>query len=160
MAKHSSEQHRKNNESRPEKKQLSQSAIKQIYLLIINSLILMFLYFGTMNLQVEIIPAGVLTSYPIFLGQFVYVAYWLAFAGFLLAYMIYNRGFTRKGITAEMLPDSWSAEKKEEFIADGKRRIERSKWMLSVLIPLTVTIAADAIYLFTWPIIQNLFNIS
>ena len=134
--------------------------MKQLYLLILNSILLLFFYFGTMDLEVQVIPAGVIAPYPIFIGQFVYVAYWLAFAGFLLAYLIYNRAFTRKNITVEMLPDDWSTEKKEDFVSDGKRRFEGSKWMLSVLIPLLVTISIDAIYLFTWPMVQNLFKIS
>jgi hypothetical protein len=146
--------------TRQVKKPLSGAAMKQLYLLILNSILLLFFYFGTMDLEVQVIPAGVIAPYPIFIGQFVYVAYWLAFAGFLLAYLIYNRGFTRKNITVEMLPDDWSTEKKEDFVSDGKRRFEKSKWMLSVLIPLLVTISIDAIYLFTWPMVQNLFKIS
>ena len=147
-------------DKRPEKRVLDGNARRQMYLLIVNSLLLLFLYFGSMSIRTVVIPAGVLTEYPIFFGQVVYVAYWVAFTAFLMAYLIYNRGFNRKGITVDMLPDSWSQEQKEEYVADGKRRMERSKWMLSVLIPLLVTIAADAIYLFTWPMIQNLFHLS
>jgi len=32
--------------------------------------------------------------------------------------------------------------------------------MLSVIIPLIVPIMLDAIYLFTWPIIENLFSLN
>jgi hypothetical protein len=131
----------------------------RIYLLVANTIALFFIYFGSMNVNVVVIPAGKITEYPILLGQIVYLAYWLAFAVILLAHVIYNRAFTRKNITTDMLPPTWSAEKKAEFVEDGKRRIEKSKWMLSLIIPLLVTIAADAIYLFTWPMIQNLFNI-
>ena len=113
-----------------------------------------------MNLDVVVIKAGVLAPYPIMIGQLVYYAYWIVFAGFLIGYVAYNRAFTRKGVTTEMLPDSWSDEQKQEYVDDGARRQEKSKWMLSVIIPLLVTIAADAIYLFTWPMIQNLFNFS
>ena len=38
----------------------------------------------------------------------------------------------------EMLPDTMSAVEKAEYINDGKARLERSKWMLSVIIPLLV----------------------
>ena len=128
--------------------------------LVINSALLIFIYFGAMNLDVVVIKAGVLAPYPIMIGQLVYYAYWIVFAGFLIGYVAYNRAFTRKGVTTEMLPDSWSDEQKQEYVDDGVRRQEKSKWMLSVIIPLLVTIAADAIYLFTWPMIQNLFNFS
>jgi len=30
--------------------------------------------------------------------------------------------------------------------------------MLSVLIPLIVTIGVDAVYLFTWPLVQGIFS--
>ena len=126
--------------------------------LVINSALLLFIYFGTMGLDIVVFKAGMLAPYPIFIGQIVYYAYWLVFAGFLIGYIAYNRAFSRKNVTADMLPDSWSEEKKNEYINDGLRRAENSKWMLSVIIPLLVTIAADAIYLFTWPMVQNLFN--
>ena len=141
-------------------KQISPRVKSLAISLVINSAILLFIYFGIMNLDLAVFPAGMLAPYPIYVGQIVYYAYWIVFAGFLIGYVAYNRAFTRKGITPEMLPDSWSDEQKQEYIADGARRQERSKWMLSVIIPLLVTIAADAIYLFTWPMIQSLFNFS
>ncbi len=137
---------------------LSPEAQKRAMLLILNSILLLFFYFGTMNLDVTVIEAGVLTPYPIMIGQVVYILYWLAFAGFFLGYFFYNRAFSRKNVTVEMLPDSWSKEQKEAYIQDGKERMQKSKWMLSVIIPLLVTIAVDAIYLFTWPMVENLFK--
>ena len=142
-----------------EKRPLSGETLRRAYLLIACTLIFLFIYFGSMSVNVTVIPAGVLTDYPILLGQIVYLVYWLAFAVVLIAYIAYNRAFNRKGVTVDMLPDSWSEEQKIEFIEDGKRRLEKSKWMLSLIIPLLVTIAVDAIYLFTWPMIQNLLNI-
>lgn len=118
--------------------------------LAVNSLLLLFIYFGTMNLNVVVLKAGVLAPYPIFIGQVVYYAYWLVFAGFLIAYIAYNRAFSRKGLTADMLPDSWSEDKKQAYIEDGVKRQEKSKWMLSVIIPFLITIMADALYLFVW----------
>lgn len=88
------------------------------------------------------------------------VAFWIAFAGFLAVFLIYNKAFTRRNITADMLPRDWSAEQKESYIFDGKRRIEKSKWMLYIIIPLLVPIALEALYIFTLPLIQNLFGIT
>ena len=88
------------------------------------------------------------------------VVFWVAFAGFFAAYLIYNRAFSRKNVTIDMLPREWTAEQKENYISDGKRRIEKSKWMLYIIIPLLVPIALDALYLFTLPLIQNLFGIT
>ena len=145
--------------ARPEKKVLSREARQRFYLLIGNSVILLFLYFFAIQSDIAIIPAGLISKAPVMLGEIVCIAYWAAFAIFLLAYIIYNRAFTRRGITEDMLPMDWSLERKREYVNNGKERLEKSKWMMSVIIPLVVTIGADAIYLFTWPIVQNLFSI-
>jgi hypothetical protein len=82
----------------------------------------------------------------------------LVFGGFLIAYIAYNRAFTRKEITADMLPDDWSEQKKQDYINDGKIRMEKSRWMLSVIIPFLVTFMAEALYLFVWTgWLENLF---
>ena len=144
---------------RPEKKVLSREARQRFYLLIGNSVILLFLYFFAIKSDIAIIPAGIISKAPVMLGEIVCIAYWVAFAGFLIAYIVYNRAFTRKGITEDMLPMDWSLKKKREYIDSGKERLEKSKWMMSVIIPLVVTIGVDAIYLFTWPLVQSLFQI-
>ena len=127
-------------------KDISPEAKKRAAILVLNTLILTLIYFGTMGFE-EPILSFVVTA-----------GYWLAFAGFTIAYIMYNRGFTQKNITIEMLPDSWDIAKKEEYISAVADRQKRSRWMLSVIIPIMVPIALDAIYLFTWPTIQNLFN--
>jgi len=65
-----------------------------------------------------------------------------------LAYIIYNRGLSRRGVTIDMLPDTMSPSEKEEFIADAERRMKRSKWMLALLIPFVFTFLFDAVELF------------
>lgn len=130
-----------------DRKPVSPEAKRQVYMLVINSILLIVVYFGAMGIEQPIISTVVT------------VAYWVIFAAFLVAYIVYNRAFTRKNITVDMLPDTMTYEEKEEYVADGKRRLEKSKWMLSVIIPLLVTIALDAIYLFTWPIVQSLLNL-
>ena len=118
--------------------------------LLVNTVILTIIYFAALSLEHPIISFAVMGVYL------------LVFGGFLVAYIIYNRAFTRKGITEDMLPDSWSAEKKKEYIEDGIRRQEKSKWMLTVMIPFMIPIAADAMYMFLWqgilePIFANTF---
>ena len=83
-----------------------------------------------------------------FASFLVLAVYTALFLGFLLAYLIYNRFLYRKNLTPEQLPDSWSAEQKEAFLADGARRLERSKWMMTIIFPLALTFLFDAIYLF------------
>ena len=140
----------KNNNKLREKKSIrnvSSTAMQRAAITIVNTTILTVIYFGAMNIEQPILSAIVTAGY------------WLGFAGFLIAYIVYNRGFTRKDVTREMLPDTWSEEKKTEFIEDTKRRYENSKWMLTVIIPIMIPIALDAIVLFTWPIVQNLLGL-
>ncbi|MBE6684308.1 MAG: hypothetical protein E7592_01495 [Ruminococcaceae bacterium] len=151
----------KNNRIRPiqEKKTVSPEAKKRAILLAANVITFTVIYFAAVNLNVLVVHPRVF-GFPIFLAHVVMTLYWIALAVFLVVYVIYNRAFSRKGITIEMLPDTWTAEQKTEFVEDGQRRLESSKWMLSVIIPLLVPIMLDAIYLFTWPMISNLFSLN
>lgn len=65
-----------------------------------------------------------------------------------LSFVIYNRGFAAKGITPEMLPDSMTPMEKQEYIEAAKLRLKKSRWMLTVLIPIILAIACDMFYLF------------
>lgn len=85
----------------------------------------------------------------------VMVLYFALLLGFTLAYFIYNRFFYRKGLVAQQLPDAWSDEEKAAFLADGERRLQRSKWMILVIFPLIFTFLMDAIDLF---ILDTLFR--
>lgn len=118
----------------------------------INSVLLSAIYFGACY--------GITDQFLRPISYIVTVGFWVAFAGFLIAYVIYNRAFSRKNLTVDMLPRDWSAEMRTEYIEDGKRRLKKSRWMLSVIIPIAVPIALDALYLFTLPLIQNLLGIT
>ena len=84
--------------------------------------------------------------------------YMIALALLVLIYIFYNRGFSRKGVTVEMLPDEWSEEKKEEFVADGVRRLKKSKWMLVLIISFLITFLIEAMMLFVTPMFSGLFD--
>ena len=138
----------------PEKKKL-------IISLALVSVVSSVIYFGAEN-SIGNIPVTDIVGMMIVsaISLAVPVMFWISFAGFLAAYLIYNRAFTRKDITIDMLPHDWSQEKKEEYISDGKRRMEKSKWMISIIIPLLVPIAIEFLLSFTMPLIQNLFGIT
>lgn len=87
----------------------------------------------------------------------VLVIYMVLCAVSVLSYVIYNRGFSRKGITADMLPDSWSEEQKTEFVEDGERRRKKSRWMLIPMFAFIFTFAVDMIELWVLPTLQKLF---
>ena len=95
-------------------------------------------------------------NYPYFQTiMFVYMA--LATA-VILGYVIYNRGFSRRGVTAQMRPDSWSDEEKERFIADGKRRLDASRWMLYPIFAFLFTFAMEIVELIVIPFFKGLIR--
>ena len=128
-------------------KPVSSEVRRRAILLTANTLILAFIYFASQNI-----------GHPV-LSMVITFAYWLILAVFAIVYVAYNRAFSRKSLTVDMLPPEWTAEQKQAFIDDGKNRLEKSKWMLAVLIPFMITVLLDAMYLFTWPMIQGLFGI-
>lgn len=120
------------------KKDISPESKRLAISLITNSLLVMLVYYGAMAINVPLI------------SMLVTFAYMLIFGGFLVAYVAYNRAFTRKNVTADMLPDDWSDEKKQSYIENGAERMHKSRWMLSVIISFLVTFIADTLYLFVW----------
>ncbi len=118
------------------------NAKKTVLLLIANTVIMLALYLLFVNINATV----------------TLIVFTVVAAGFSFSYVIYNRGFSRRGVTAEMLPDEWSYEKKCEFIEDGKRRMEKSKWMLTVILPIIVVYAFELFNLFLLPMIENLIG--
>ncbi len=102
------------------------------------------LFFGFYRVLLSI---GELTqeTFYAFLSMLLYMALLL---GFSLAYLIYNRLFLGSSMTSEDLPDTMSLAEKDAYLAEGGRRKEKSKWMLTVIIPLLFTFLIDAIELF------------
>ena len=84
------------------------------------------------------------------LAKAVMIAYFLVFAVLLVSYIAYNRGFVNKDVTAEMLPADWSEEKKQTFLQNEKLRVQKSRWMLTVIIPFIIVFMCEALYLFVW----------
>ena len=87
--------------------------------------------------------------------EFVLIGYMAITTVVLFAYIIYNRGFSRKGLTKDMLPADWSEEKKEEFLGSAQRRLHRSRWLLVILIAFIFTFMLDAADLFLIPLIKG-----
>ena len=77
----------------------------------------------------------------------------------VLAYVIYNRGFSRSGITMEMLPDSMPYDEKVEFLESRDRRLKKSKWLLTIIIPCIVTFGLDTLMLFAVPYFERLLGL-
>ena len=129
------------------KKSVSPEAKKKAAFIAVLSFVNILIYFGV----VPLLP-------PI--AQFaIHIAYMAIFGISLVIYVVYNRAFTRKGITIEMLPDIWSAEKKAAYILEGEERQKKSQWLMYIIIPFLAPIGVDALILFIWdPYLSKIFS--
>lgn len=123
-----------------EKKPFSPKAKRHFLLLVLNTV----LFFGVYRVLIHL-ATGAETAFWSFLVMLLYAA---LLVGFFIAYMVYNRFLSRKGLTPQDLDPSWSEEQKREFLADGEARLERSKWMMTIILPLILTFLFDVIDLF------------
>jgi hypothetical protein len=89
-----------------------------------------------------------LFSMQYYFFEYVLIAYMALATVFSIGYVVYNRGFSRRGITVEMLPDTMSPEEKAEFIADGEKRLKKSKWALTIILPFLFTFVYELISLY------------
>ncbi|NLW73363.1 MAG: hypothetical protein GX057_00475 [Clostridiales bacterium] len=85
-------------------------------------------------------------------------AYMAATSALAIGYVVYNRGFSRRGVTKDMLPDTMTDEEKQAFIDDGERRMKKSKWMLTLLFPFIFTFIYDVLELFVGDQLFRLFS--
>lgn len=85
------------------------------------------------------------------MGIGIMILYAVIGAGFLIAYIIYNRAFTRDNITPDMLPDTMSEHEKLAFIQSGVERKRKSRWMIVVLFAAFVPLAIDFLILTAIP---------
>ncbi len=135
------------NDSRAAKKERQRAAFKKNRRFILPLILNTIVFFGIYNY---------LVNQP----NLVEITMWVYFAltlGFGAAYIIYNRAFTRLKLTPDMLPNSMSREEKEAFIADGKERLEKSKWMITIFFPLLMTFILEVFNLF---ILDPMFDLS
>ena len=77
-------------------------------------------------------------------------SYMITLTVLMIVYIVYNRGFSRKGVTEEMLPPEWTQEQKVEFIESGRVRLQRSKWILVFIIAILFTFIVEAFVLFVF----------
>ena len=106
-----------------------------------------------------IITAVTFIIYRILLNNFrfdaVLTVYMALTTALLVAYLVYNRGFSRRGVTEEMLPPEWSEEKKRDFVDSAKQRFNRSRWLLLIIASLFLVFVIDAIDIIILPIIKG-----
>ena len=126
-----------------EKKEKRKKKIKTAIVTAIITLAVLVIYFLSLELSPLLYSILGINVFPI-----VICIYMIVLTLLVVVYIVYNRGFSRRGVTPEMLPDSWSDEKKEEFIENGKRRLNDSRWMLIFIFAFLVTFLVDAFNMF------------
>ena len=114
-----------------------------ILLLLLNTVWLAVLYF--------VLPAVL---------QFAYLPFiYLAVGGALtIWFVIYNKGFTHRRVKPENLPRGLTKEEQEAWNEEGERLFRRSRWALTVIIPILLIFFADMIYLFFGQIVAGWFQ--
>ena len=84
----------------------------------------------------------------------VMVLYMVLLAIFVMWYLIYNRFLYRKNLTKDDLSPDMSDEEKEAFLADGRERLAKSKWMMLIIFPLVITFLFDTLELFVFDLFR------
>ena len=125
------------------KEKLSKKTVITLCATVGTALLLLAIYYFSMNFS---------------FFSFVMWGYMIALAVLVIAYIIYNKGMYLKGVTEEMLPDEMSLEEKRALIDDAKRRLDRSKWMLVLIIGFVATFAVEAVLLFVLPWIEGMLR--
>lgn len=134
---------RSNSSQRPPKKPLNPRAKRDAAIILILTVALAVIYYGSMTFD---------------FGIYVMWAYMIIFAALLITFLAYNRGFVNKNVTEDMLPPDWSEEKKADFLSKTAAREAKSRWMLILIIPFALVFIIEAIYLFLWTDnLENLF---
>ena len=80
--------------------------------------------------------------------------YMIAEAALVITYIVYNRGFSWRGVTEDMLPEKWDADKRSRFLDECKQRQKNSQWMLVAIISFLVTFICEALLLFLLPLVS------
>ena len=109
-----------------------------------------------------IISAVMFIVYRALLNNFFYervlTLYMALTTALLIIYLVYNRGFSRRGITEDMLPIEWSEERKREFVDSAKKRFKKSRWLLMIVCALFLVFVIDAIDIIMIPMIKGAFS--
>lgn len=113
---------------------------RDLVLLIVNTLLFFTVY------RVLLYYAALTDdTYWSFLVMVLYLATLLIFT---VVYLGYNRFFYRHGLTKDDLCPDWDEAQKDAFLADAKRRFERSRWMMLIIFPLLFTFFIETVDLF------------
>jgi len=69
-----------------------------------------------------------------------------------IVYVVYNKGFRASQLTYEQLPPDMPDEKKRKILEERDSHIQKSKWMLVFLIPLTLVLLVELFIMHILPL--------
>ena len=105
-------------------------------------------------------PAALMMIYFYFVQEREIIAVMFIYMGCLfassVAFIIYNKGLPSK-ISEDSLPTNWSAAQKREYIEGRAERLKKSRWMLTLILPLFLALCADFLIIQTIPYFKGLF---
>lgn len=94
---------------------------------------------------------GIFTIYQAALRcEFEYIVhiYGILAAVLALGFAVLNRGFSRKKLTVDELPENWDAQRKQSFMRKEEKRRKLAKYLLIPLVGIMISFAYDVVYLF------------
>ena len=124
----------------PSQKRYDKNTVWKIIAVLAASLVVLAIYF---------LLATIGATYT-WVSHATMITYMLIPTSLLIAYVIYNRGFAYKNVTADMLQADWSYEKKIALLENCRQREKNSKWMIILMIPFVLALMADALYMYVW----------
>ena len=80
------------------------------------------------------------------------VLYTLAATLFLVFFFV-NRGFSREPVSREILPDTWTEQKKDAFIEEDVRRKALGRKIMVIMTPVLLLVLCDMVILFFLPVL-------
>lgn len=92
--------------------------------------------------------------YYILLSRFVFwvtPVLYTAAAVLFLTFFFVNRGFSREPVSADVLPENWSEERKQKFVEDDIERKAFARKIMVVMVPVLLLVAVDILILTVLP---------
>jgi len=71
------------------------------------------------------------------------------------AFFIINRGFSREPVSREMLPDDWTEEKQDAYIADDTERKALARKLMIPMVPVLLLVGIDILIVMVLPMLRT-----
>lgn len=129
--------------SLPAEKKPKKNLLGKILLILLMIAVFMFIY---------------ALSLKFFFYEIVITAYYVILGAAILTIFFLNRGFSLKPTPHEELPGEWNHIEKQNYLDREKKRIDISKKLVFIILPLIVVLFIDVIDLYYIDIFKNIFG--